>query len=76
MRLKDTGRQRNWPIAVTIRVHELAKELGVTSKEILIACSNHGEFVKSSSSTLEGPLTRRLREYLCGRRVPSTQGSA
>jgi translation initiation factor IF-2 len=63
-------------MAVKIRVHELAKELGVTSKAILIACSNYGELVKSSGSTLEGPLTRRLREDLCGRRVPSTQGSA
>ena len=54
-------------MTVKIRVHELATELGVTSKEILIACSNYGEFVKSSSSTLEGPLVRRLREDLCGR---------
>lgn len=46
------------------RVHELAKELGVTSKEILVACSKYGEFVKSSSSTLEAPLVRRLRADL------------
>jgi translation initiation factor IF-2 len=35
------------------RVHELAKELGVTAREILVACSSYGEFVKSASSTLE-----------------------
>jgi Translation initiation factor IF-2, N-terminal region len=50
-----------------VRVHELAKELGVTSKEILVACSNYGEFIKSSSSTLEAPLARRLRADLGGR---------
>jgi Translation initiation factor IF-2, N-terminal region len=66
-RLNDTGQQRNWRPAVKIRVHELAKELGVTSKEILVACRNYGQFVKSSSSTLEAPLVRQLREGLGGR---------
>ena len=49
------------------RVHELAKELGVTAREILVACSSYGEFVKSASSTLEAPLVRRLRADLGGR---------
>lgn len=44
------------------RVHELAKELGVTSKQILAELSAAGEFVKSASSTIEGPVARRLRE--------------
>lgn len=44
------------------RVHELAKELGVTSKEILAWLNEAGEFVKSASSTLERPVARRLRE--------------
>lgn len=44
------------------RVHELAKELGVTAKEVLSRLSEHGEFVKSASSTVEGPVARRLRE--------------
>ncbi|REZ34545.1 hypothetical protein DSL40_11135, partial [Mycobacterium tuberculosis] len=35
------------------RVHELAKELGVTSKEVLARLSEQGEFVKSASSTVE-----------------------
>lgn len=45
-----------------VRVHELAKELGVPAKEVLAWLSEHGEFVKSASSTLEGPVARRLRE--------------
>ncbi|WP_299574233.1 translation initiation factor IF-2 [uncultured Williamsia sp.] len=44
------------------RVHELAKELGVTSKEVLARLSDQGEFVKSASSTVEAPVARRLRE--------------
>ena len=46
------------------RVHELAKELGVTSKEVLARLSEQGEFVKSASSTVEAPVARRLRESL------------
>ncbi|WP_081477170.1 translation initiation factor IF-2 [Dietzia alimentaria] len=44
------------------RVHELAKEFGVTSKELLTKLRDQGEFVKSASSTLEAPVVRRLRE--------------
>ncbi|MCV6998919.1 translation initiation factor IF-2 N-terminal domain-containing protein, partial [Mycolicibacterium alvei] len=44
------------------RVHELAKELGVTSKELLGKLKEQGEFVKSASSTVEAPVARRLRE--------------
>ena len=65
------------------RVHELAKELGVTSKEVLARLSEQGEFVKSASSTVEAPVAaaagrpsaavrppRRLPE---GRRAGSPQ---
>ena len=38
------------------RVHELAKELGVTSKELLARLKEQGEFVKSASSTVEPPV--------------------
>ncbi len=48
------------------RVHELAKELGVTSKEVLARLSEQGEFVKSASSTVEAPVARRLRESFGG----------
>ncbi|KAA0023291.1 translation initiation factor IF-2 [Antrihabitans cavernicola] len=44
------------------RVHELAKELGVTSKELLAKLKEQGEFVKSASSTVEAPVARRVRE--------------
>jgi Translation initiation factor IF-2, N-terminal region len=56
-----------WMAQGKVRVHELAKELGVTSQEILVACSNYGEFIKSASSTLPAPLARRLRADLGGR---------
>ncbi|OBF36687.1 translation initiation factor IF-2 [Mycobacterium sp. ACS1612] len=48
------------------RVHELAKELGVTSKQVLARLSEQGEFVKSASSTVEAPVARRLRESFGG----------
>ena len=44
------------------RVHELAKELGVTSKELLNKLAEQGEYVKSASSTVEAPVARRLRD--------------
>ena len=65
------------------RVHELAKELGVTSKEVLARLSEQGEFVKSASSTVEAPVARRLREALGGgkpakaaEKAPAANGSA
>lgn len=45
------------------RVHELAKELGVTSKEVLAQLSREGMFVKSASSRVEAPVARRLRAF-------------
>lgn len=44
------------------RVHELAKEFGVTSKEVLAQLAANGEWVKSASSTVEAGVARRLRE--------------
>jgi translation initiation factor IF-2 len=53
---------RRRPVAGKARVHELAKELGVTSKDVLAKLNELGEFVKSASSTVEAPVARRLRE--------------
>ena len=47
-----------------VRVHELAKELGYTSKEVLAKAQELGEFVKSASSTLEPPVVRRIKEAM------------
>ncbi|WP_157011431.1 translation initiation factor IF-2 N-terminal domain-containing protein, partial [Mycobacterium celatum] len=56
------------------RVHELAKELGVTSKEVLARLSEQGEFVKSASSTVEAPVARRLRESFGGGKAAEKAG--
>jgi translation initiation factor IF-2 len=53
-------------VAGKARVHELAKELGVTSKQVLARLNEQGEFVKSASSTVEAPVARRLRESFGG----------
>ncbi|MGE2835783.1 translation initiation factor IF-2 N-terminal domain-containing protein, partial [Mycobacterium sp. SMC-4] len=58
------------------RVHELAKELGVTSKEVLARLSEQGEFVKSASSTVEAPVARRLRESFGGGKPAADKASA
>jgi hypothetical protein len=57
-----------------VRVHELAKEFGITSREILARLKADGENVKSASSTLEAPAARRLREAL--RAMPPQQPTA
>ena len=62
------------------RVHELAKELGKTSKEIMAKLTDMGEFVKSPSSTIEAPVVRKLRDAFpatkpAAKTEPSTNGS-
>src|ERR1700748_1141304 len=54
------------------RVHELAKELGVTSKEVLARLNEQGEFVKAASLTVEAPVARRLRGSFCGGKAAQT----
>src|ERR1700760_3636056 len=49
-------------VAGKARVSALAKELGVTSKDVLAKLSEFGEYVKGPSSTVEAPVERRLRE--------------
>ncbi|MDQ2957666.1 MAG: translation initiation factor IF-2 N-terminal domain-containing protein, partial [Actinomycetota bacterium] len=58
------------------RVHELAKELGVPSKEVLAKLSELGEFVKSASSTVEAPVARRLREAFPASAAPAAPKKA
>ncbi|SDR93672.1 translation initiation factor IF-2 [Corynebacterium timonense] len=56
-----------------LRVHELAKQLGVTSKELLATLKEQGEFVKTASSTIEPPVVKKMREFYGD---TSGQGSA
>ncbi|WP_260432436.1 translation initiation factor IF-2 N-terminal domain-containing protein, partial [Corynebacterium bovis] len=46
-----------------LRVHELAKELGVTSKELLATLKEQGEFVKTASSTVEPPVVKKMKRF-------------
>jgi uncharacterized membrane protein len=45
-----------------VRVHELAKELGITSKDAVAKLQELGEFVRSASSTIEAPVVKKLRD--------------
>ncbi len=58
------------------RVHELAKELGLESKNVLSWLKENGEFVKSASSTIEAPVARKLREAFPGAPAPATPAPA
>lgn len=44
-----------------LRVHELAKELQVSSKAVLTKLGELGEFAKSASSTIEKPVADKVR---------------
>ena len=44
------------------RVHEIAKELGISSKDLIAKLIEMGEYVKGPSSTLEAPVIRKARE--------------
>jgi translation initiation factor IF-2 len=59
-----------------VRVHELAKELGVSSKDVLAKLQELGEFVKSASSTVEAPVVRRLREAMPAVEAPVKKAAA
>ena len=59
-----------------LRVHELAKELGITSKELLTYLKDHGEFVKASSSALEPPVVRSVREHYSSKGTGEEQAPA
>ena len=43
-----------------VRVYELAKALGMESKDIIAKLEEVGEYVKSASSTVEAPVVKRL----------------
>lgn len=51
----------NPPPRRKLRVHELAAELGWTSRQLLAELNDRGEFVKSAASTLEAPVVRAIR---------------
>ena len=59
-----------------VRVHELAKELGYTSKEILAKAQELGEFVKSPSSSLEPPVVRKIKEAMPAKEAKATKAAA
>ena len=59
-----------------VRVHELAKELGVESKVVLAKLKEMGEFVKSASSTVEPPVVKRFADTFGAELKANGQGAA
>jgi Translation initiation factor IF-2, N-terminal region len=52
----------NPPPRQKLKVFELARELGWTSRQLLAELSRRGEFVKSAASQLEAPVVRAIRQ--------------
>ncbi|RII42012.1 translation initiation factor IF-2 [Galactobacter valiniphilus] len=59
-----------------VRVHELAKELGITSKEAITKLEEMGEFVRSASSTIEPPVVKKLRGAFPNAAAPAAPAPA
>ena len=55
-----------------VRVHELAKQLGMESKEVLAKLQEMGEFVRSASSTIDRKSTRLNSSHIPLSRMPSS----
>ncbi|MDO4254969.1 MAG: translation initiation factor IF-2 [Kocuria sp.] len=53
------------------RVHELAKELGMTSKEAIAKLQDLGEFVRGASSTVEPPVAKKLKDAVGANAAPA-----
>ena len=58
------------------RVHELAKELGISSKDVVSKLAELGEYVKGPSSTVEAPVVRRLHEAFPAAAAPVKKAPA
>ena len=57
----------------TIRVHQIAKELGVTSKDVVSKCSNEGiSQVTNHMSTLSAGLAATIREWFSSAKAESS----
>ena len=46
-----------------VRVHELAKELGKSSKDIIYALKGHGIIVESHMSTISTDSAEKIRKF-------------
>jgi translation initiation factor IF-2 len=58
------------------RVHEVAKELGLTSKEVLAHLESIGAPAKSHSSAIDESVADRVRADLANGAGPQTQAAA
>ncbi|NDC51630.1 MAG: translation initiation factor IF-2 [Actinobacteria bacterium] len=56
-----------------VRVYELAKDLGMESKDVLAKLQEMGEFVRSASSTVEPPVVRKFLEKYPPATKPATE---
>nr|WP_255633050.1 translation initiation factor IF-2 [Demequina sp. TTPB684] len=67
---------RDRRIVAKPRVHEIAKELGVPSKDLIAKLNELGEYVKGPSSTLEAPVVRKAKEAFPASAAPAKAAPA
>jgi hypothetical protein len=51
---------------MALRVYDIAKELGIDTKDALAKLEQLGEYVKSGSSTITPPVAKKLRDAFPG----------
>jgi len=59
-----------------VRVYELAKDVGMESKDVLAKLQEMGEFVRSASSTVEPPVVRKFLDKFPPVNKPAVEGRA
>lgn len=57
---------------MTYRVHEIARQAGVTSREVLLVLRELGEFARSPSSSVSEPIAKRALSALRDSNAPDT----
>jgi hypothetical protein len=59
-----------------VKVHEIAREMSVSSNEVLAALSDIGEFAKSGVSAVDAPVARDVRAHMLQRRAPASRSGS
>jgi len=59
-----------------VRVHTLARELGIRSSEALARLNDMGEYVKGAASTVEPEIAEMLRSAVLQDRAAQTRDDA
>ena len=62
-------------MAALPRVYDIAKELGIDTKDALAKLEQLGEYVKSGSSTIAPPVAKKLRDAFPNQPKPAEKAA-